>query len=730
MTTRRRSQWFIAAAVFGGACAQGQPTKPKTISRSPQVQPVSIASKPPALRNETTLGVRIAIPDGWHRSDMSEAGVHVLVFSPTKEDLSTRISLLNFPGMFLPDGIATRETQLKLTLGDEYKRVRLEPFAEGKLRGEVLEYEAAGDAAHRTVEYSARRDDEILIIQFASPATEWTRTATLAKKTLATLEVDVAKKADLSFVGPAESEKEAQQEQFKTDVRIDAHSLDVRINPETGAFESVDKLTLTAREKDVFEAQLLMSKFDSIAAIDDRGKLDCKLSPFGGDGEVQKLTIKLRQKLRKGRSAEVTVGVTANKYDFRTKDSPVSGYHILGQVAKDSSYSSHVLYYPTDDENRAKAALRFHVPEGYVAVGPGKLVSQKRTDATLVYEWAAVDGLVKQLPYGWAIAKYTLVEGKSRSQVPIRVYALAKHAARAQNVLRVAVDVIDFYEQRFGPFPFGAVSIADVQPVKGIAGVSLPSMVLLSAEFFNGAESYDVIKDVEASSQGPLVIADELSHQYNFYSVALPNQLAEGLAQYSDSLFAEHIVKADLHQHFDYYSRMYRGAVATSPDRPIISDSVYNTPAYMGIVFSKGACVLHMLRAIVGDEVFFASLRRFFQEFKGKEAGLDDLQRVFETEAGNKLGWFFDQWYRQSGYPKLKITWQQNGDSLALTIKQTQGGEPFRIPLRLSVTAGGNASVVEIELANETHDVSVPVTGKVQKIELSKSPPILAEVSM
>jgi hypothetical protein len=729
MTLRARLREIaVFALIMFGACAQGQPAKKGAASEDLNHRPDSVAdSSSESLREEAALGVRIAIPEGWHRSDLSEGGVHVLVFSPTEENLSTRISLLMFPGFFLPDGIATREAHLKMALGEKYKRLRLEPAVQGSLRGEVLEYETIGDAAHRTVEYSARRGEEVLIVQFSSPAAEWEQASALARRTLATLDIGVPKAA-LSF--PVEEEETAPPEQFQSDVRIDSHSIDVRIQPGTGAFEAVDRLTLTAPDHDVSEAQFLISKFQSVSVEDRQGALRYELRDFGGDGGVQKLVVELREKLRRGRSAEITVRVSTDKYEFRIKNSPVGGYHILGQVAKASSFSSHVFYYPVDGENRAKATFRFHVPVGYVAVGPGKLVRQRRAGSTMVYEWSAADGFVKQLPYGWAVAKYTLLEGRSRSKVPIRVYALPEHAGRGKNVLRVATDVVDFYEQRFGPFPFGGVSTAEVRPIQGIAGVSLPSMVLLSAELFNGAESYEVIRDIEAAFQGPLVIADELSHQYNFYSVALPNQLSEGIAQYTSSLFAEHISGVDLGEHFDYYSRIYRSAVATSPDHPIMSDAVYSTPAYMGIVFSKSACVLHMLRGVVGDDAFFRSLRRLFRDYLGRKAGLDDLQRVFEAEAGAKLSWFFDQWYRRAGYPKLEVTWRQRDSDLLVTIKQAQDGEPFRVPVTLAVTEGRGTREVEVEITQKSHDLSVPVQGKVEAIAIGRARPVLAEVSI
>ena len=253
--------------------------------------------------------------------------------------------------------------------------------------------------------------------------------------------------------------------------------------------------------------------------------------------------------------------------------------------------------------------------------------------------------------------------------------------------------MVDFYEKIFGPFPFEKVAIAEVAPEKGIAGVSLPGLILLSSEFFSSRAPVELsTATVEESFHGPLVIADEISHQYNFYATALPNALAEGLAQYTDTLYAEHLAGHKIvERHFEYYSRLYRGAVATARDEAILSQKVYGTAAYMAIVFSKGACILQMLRDLIGDEKFFSGLKTLLTDYRGHEAGLSEYKSVFGKAHGSDLGWFFEQWYMRSGYPHLKLSWKSTDDELIVTVRQTQGSDVFRIPLRFLATVGGKA---------------------------------------
>jgi hypothetical protein len=59
---------------------------------------------------------------------------------------------------------------------------------------------------------------------------------------------------------------------------------------------------------------------------------------------------------------------------------------------------------------------------------------------------------------------------------------------------------------------------------------------------------------------------------------------------------------------------------------------------FRALVYNKGASVLHMLRRMLGDDVFFRSLRRFYADRHFEKAGTADLRKAFEQESGRSLG--------------------------------------------------------------------------------------------
>jgi aminopeptidase N len=58
-----------------------------------------------------------------------------------------------------------------------------------------------------------------------------------------------------------------------------------------------------------------------------------------------------------------------------------------------------------------------------------------------------------------------------------------------------------------------------------------------------------------------------------------------------------------------------------------------------------------------------------------------------EDQAGQDLGWFFDQWLKRPGTPVVEGTWTYDAAAKAIdvTLTQTQAGEPYRLPLEIGI---------------------------------------------
>jgi aminopeptidase N len=122
---------------------------------------------------------------------------------------------------------------------------------------------------------------------------------------------------------------------------------------------------------------------------------------------------------------------------------------------------------------------------------------------------------------------------------------------------------------------------------------------------------------------------------------------------------------------------------SASISRPILDTTATDLMALLNSNnYQKGAWVLHQLRSLVGDSVFFAGLRRYYETFRHKTTLSEDFARVMSQAAGRDLDWYFRQALLQPGYPQLSVRWKHQGKKLTLDIAQLQPPEwgVYRIP--------------------------------------------------
>jgi len=134
-------------------------------------------------------------------------------------------------------------------------------------------------------------------------------------------------------------------------------------------------------------------------------------------------------------------------------------------------------------------------------------------------------------------------------------------------------------------------------------------------------------------------------------------------------------------------------------------DSLFDATTYQ-----KGGLVVHMLREEIGDEAFWKGINSYLQKHKFANVVTADLQQAMETASGKNLEWFFRQWVRGAGYPKLEInhTYDARSSSLNVTIRQTQSAAngtatAFRLPLELEIETekGKRTEQIVVEKRNE-----------------------------
>ncbi len=184
----------------------------------------------------------------------------------------------------------------------------------------------------------------------------------------------------------------------------------------------------------------------------------------------------------------------------------------------------------------------------------------------------------------------------------------------------------------------------------------------------------------------PLVI-HELAHSWWGNMITCKSYhdiwLNEGWATYSEAVYFQHRLGwRYYHEYMNYFDYADGGTIyrsdTTSPD--LIFDL---------IVYDKAAWVVHMLRHVLGDSLFFAGIHTYYDsEYKHGSLDTWEFCELWEEATGRDLHWFFEDWIFGEYRPNYRYCWwnepsDSGGYDVALVVDQHQTTDPqvFRMPV-------------------------------------------------
>jgi aminopeptidase N len=318
------------------------------------------------------------------------------------------------------------------------------------------------------------------------------------------------------------------------------------------------------------------------------------------------------------------------------------GVYVAGEPAGASRW------YPVNDHPRDKATYTFHitVPKPYVVAANGLLQNTLDNGDTTTYTWEMDQPMASYLATV-NIADFVLHTQDGPEGVLIRNYFPARLAETAPEVFERTPEMLVFFMEIFGPYPFDAYGVVIADTALFFA-LETQSLSLFGAEVVPNAIT-DIIPRWSTGVEN--VVAHELAHQWFGNSVSPANWqdiwLNEGFASYASALWIEHTQGQEA---FEEEMRDYYAAIDSrnySPGAPP-EDDLFNRGVYL-----QGAWVLHALRLEVGDETFFAILRAYYDRFQYANASTADFMAVAEEVSGQDLSALFDAWLFAGGVPPV-----------------------------------------------------------------------------
>jgi hypothetical protein len=353
---------------------------------------------------------------------------------------------------------------------------------------------------------------------------------------------------------------------------------------------------------------------------------------------------------------------------------------------------SHAGWYPQlwwgcDCHNNFEVKLS--VPQEYALATSGRL-----DPATGAYR------IEKAPSFGiWLGRKCEVLEGQA-GDVPVRCLYKPADKECAQLLVDTAVDVINFYRERFGFYPYPTLAIvpgAD-DPMGG----------------YPLATSIIVIHGMGRMKEKPeahwrWITAHEIGHQYwGRYVLERddPEWLWIGLGIHADREYCRARNLGDenhrrlLSRYIEGMKKGYDTTVSRSQEERTQIQFDFNNVVTHG----KGFAIISALDCTLGKPVFDRICQRCLREFAGREMGTSEFQSVCEQESGQDLAWFFDQWVNSNKYLSYQIASQKCDKTDGAYVTEVQvkclGTLKMPVPVRADFEDGTSQEVFTNRLHN------------------------------
>lgn len=314
-------------------------------------------------------------------------------------------------------------------------------------------------------------------------------------------------------------------------------------------------------------------------------------------------------------------------------------------------------------------------------VSNGVLVSViENPDSTRTFVWKSRYPISPYL-ISVAISNFTLYTNyyhySSVDSLPIQHYVYPEELVKVKLLLDKTPAMLEKFSLLFGEYPFLLEKYGHAQ-----FGVM-------------GAMEHQTITSIGVFTED--IMVHELAHQWFGDKITCKDWqhiwLNEGFATYSECLYKE----------ATYGKEAYDQAVAIKmEDAKKATGTIFvQNPQSINEIFNpyrsyaKGSVVLHMLRGVLGDSLFFKVLKSYANDsaISYKTATTADFKAIAERVSGIPLGYFFDEWIFGENYPQYTINWnyaelQDDMFLITMSVNQAPNTSPvfFIMPVEVKIS--------------------------------------------
>ncbi len=351
--------------------------------------------------------------------------------------------------------------------------------------------------------------------------------------------------------------------------------------------------------------------------------------------------------------------------------------------------------------------IKVRVPAQYHVVSNGELIATTQDGDHQVFHWHQKQVHPTYL-MALAVGEFDVIQDQWQD-IPVTYYVEKGRKEQGQITMGKTPRMIAFLSEKYGykyAFPkYAQVCAADFI----FGGMENTSMTILTdrcllderAALDNRNSEALVVHELAHQWFGDLLVINHWSHAW----------VKEGMATYSEVMWTEQEYGAD---EAAYYrlgaARRYLDEDKSRYRRPMVTH-VYREAIelYDRHTYEKGACVYHMIRAELGDALFWKAIQAFVNRHAHSTVETIDLLRAIDQATGRNLQPLFDQYVLRGGHPDYKVaySWEVDSKLAKLTITQTQAKDgdtsstsglfDLRIPIGFGFVGQGKNPKVDVK---------------------------------
>lgn len=324
----------------------------------------------------------------------------------------------------------------------------------------------------------------------------------------------------------------------------------------------------------------------------------------------------------------------------------------------------------------------------------------------------------QQFDFNWAKRDFpgTVIAGRyagpfSVGAGNIKVYLTVEHQADGNKLAQTATSEYNFFTNTFGMPQSSHLDVIEL-PNDTLPSVWAPDMAAIPGNYVD-------------NKAGVRLLANTMAHQWWGCEVS-PKTLNDawitnGMARYGELMYLE--------------DQSGQNALNAALEDVQASALAYDTiplssmsrvapfsPQFQSMTLDKGGMVFHMLRGVLGDKVFDATLKGALSQYAGQSIDSSQFEKVAEEQSQQQLLPFFSQWVDGTGAPqftdKYAVYRLGNNKGFRTIGEIDQDLDLFNMPVNLRIETDGKTVNRKVDVVGNSSQFVVDTFGRPRHISV------------